>query len=302
MIHNNGDASHPNPKNYALGIGCMLLSSIFLALISACAKLATQSLKVEVVAFYQFALATIIVIPFVFRKGLLLVKTEHPYVHLVRIVSGFFFFFLLYVSLSSILLIDAIVLTNTAPLFVPIVISIWFKQRLNTGILCALFIGFLGIIMILHPGEKGFLKWGAIFGLLSGISGAIGLVAIRKLILTDKADTIMFYYFLCCSIFLVPIIFLFYKWEWPQRNEWWPILGMGAFLPVMQYFQAKANFFAPATRVAPFFYASIIFSGLFGWWIWDEVPSWLSVVGTLFVVMGAIISIFIGRPPTVSKK
>lgn len=293
--------THPTPKHYALGVLLMILSSVFFAFSGAFAKIAGAKLNIEVVTFYQFVMATLIMAPFVLRQGFQLLKTKHPYLHLIRDASGFCFFYFLYLSLSSLLLVDAIVLSNTAPLLVPLVILIWFRIRLHFGLWISLLIGFIGIVVILHPGGKDFLKPGSLLALFSGCAGGVGLVAIRRLVQTDKTETINFYYFLFSSIILIPIISIFYKWQWPQRNEWWPILGMGVCMPVMQYLQAKSSYFAPASRVAPFFYASIVFSGLLGWWFWEEIPSKLSLIGIALVVAGALLSVFIGKPPSIPK-
>lgn len=292
---------HPSPKEYALGIGCMLLASFSIAVIGAFAKLATKTLSVEIAAFYQFVIATLILAPFIFQKGTALLKTKHPYLHFIRDFSGFLLFFFLYLSLSSISLVDAIVLNSTAPLFVPLVIWVWFRRHLHWGLWIALLIGFIGVILILRPEGEGFLKLGAILALLSGLMGGIALVAIRRMIHSDKVITINFYYFLFCTILFALVISIFYKWSWPTATDWWPILGMGVFLPIMQYFLAKSTHFAPAARVVPFFYCSIIFSGLLGWWLWSEIPSWLSIIGTILVVVGAILSLFIKNPHPVKK-
>jgi len=279
----------------------MILGSFFLALNGTFAKISTENLSAVVVAFYQFAIATLFIAPFVFRKGLTLLKTKHPYLHLIRDISGLFAFYFLYLSLSSIPLIDAIVLNNTTPLFVPIVIWVWFRKHLHFGLWIALLIGFIGIFLILHPEGKGFIKPGAILALLSGVGGAITLVTMRRMIISDKAETITFYYFLFCIVGFAVIISVFYKWAWPTKEQWWPILGMAISLPLMQYFLALSTHYVTASRVVPFLYTSIIFSGLFGWWIWKEVPTKLSIIGIALVIGGALLSLFMGKPPPVPK-
>lgn len=287
---------HPGTKAYALGIGCILLSGLFLAIIGAFAKLISARLSVECVAFYQFVIATLLVAPFIFQKKL--VKTKHPYLHLIRDIAGFFTFYLLYLSLSSITLIDAIVLNTTAPLFVPLVIWAWFRRPIHLGLSIALIIGFIGVVLILHPEGKDFLKAGAILALLSGLFGAIGFVTIRKMILSEKPITISFYYFAVCTVLFAILISLFYTWQWPIGNEWWAIIGMGVALPLMQHFLAKSTHYVPAARVIPYFYSTIIFSGLLGWWLWQEIPSWLSIIGMVLVVIGAVLSVFMGKKRT----
>ncbi len=274
----------------------MLIGSFFLALNGTFAKISTEQLSAPVTAFYQFVLGTLFISPFVFRKGLSLLKTNHPYLHLTRDISGLFAFYFLYLSLKTIPLIDAIVLNNTTPLFVPLVIWVWFKKHLHWTLWIALFIGFVGIFLILRPEEAGFVKPGALLALLSGVGGAITLVTMRRMIVSDKAETITFYYFVFCIFGFALIISLFYAWAWPLKHQWWPIVGMAISLPLMQYFIALSTHYASAPRVVPFLYVSIVFSGLFGWWLWKETPSWFSLLGTLLVIGGAILSLFVGRP------
>jgi drug/metabolite transporter (DMT)-like permease len=46
---------------------------------------------------------------------------------------------------------------------------------------------------------------------------------------------------------------------------------------------------APAARLGPFAFFSVVFGALLGWIFWDEVLGWPIVVGTLLVLSSAVL-------------
>jgi drug/metabolite transporter (DMT)-like permease len=62
-------------------------------------------------------------------------------------------------------------------------------------------------------------------------------------------------------------------------------MAITQFLLILAYEQASPS------RVSPFNYSVVLFSGLIGWVVWGEVPNALSLVGTVLVCAGGILSV-----------
>lgn len=288
---------HEHTKHFWIGVSLIFLACICLASLSACAKAASMTMNVEVVTFYQFFLTLLCYLPVVAHKGIRSLKTTSPWLHLLRDAMGLLTFYLFYYSLNSIPLIDATLLYNTSPLFIPIIAFIWLHVYIPPRLWVCILIGFIGIIIILHPGGGQLLKIGALLALLSGIASAVANVTVRKLTLTESLESILFYYFLFCSIVLALILSFFNLWAWPVGVEWGYIVALTISFLFFQYFVAKAYKFVLPSRVAPFRFFAVIFAGLIGWWIWNEIPSWLTLLGIILVIIGAVLSITVRHTP-----
>ncbi|MBM7092956.1 EamA family transporter, partial [Streptomyces sp. S12] len=52
-------------------------------------------------------------------------------------------------------LLQAVLLYNTGPLFIPLVAWLWLGERLRPATLAGLALGFLGVLAVLQPGTRG---------------------------------------------------------------------------------------------------------------------------------------------------
>ena len=87
------------------------------------------------------------------------------------------------------------------------------------------------------------------------------------------------------------------SWRTPQGQEWWLLLAIGAFGSVGQLLLTAAYAHAPAARVGPFIYSSVVFAGLLEWALWKSVPDALSFAGMIVVAVAGIIALRIGADP-----
>ncbi|MDS1002551.1 EamA family transporter [Clostridium sporogenes] len=63
----------------------------------------------------------------------------------------------------------------------------------------------------------------------------------------------------------------------------------GIFAAIAQYSLTYAYKYAPASEVAIYNYTNIVFSSIIGFFIWMEVPDYLSILGGLIIIIMAII-------------
>ncbi len=290
---------HPKPICFAIGVGCIALRSLLLALMGVIGKIAIETLSVNLVTFYQYLFAFVLISPFALRRGFHLIKTPHPFLQFLRAVLGFLTFYLFYFSLRSTPLVNVMVLLNAAPLYIPLVIWIFFRRKVNKTLALALVVGFIGIILILHPAGGDFLQLSALPALISGITASMMLVLVRRLGKTHSFETTLFYYFAISTVLIGIILTVTGGWVLPQGMQWLLLAAMGLCLALQQLFIVTAVAYAPVSKLSPFLYLAILFAGIFGWVLWDEVPDALAWFGMFLVVGGAISSVVLGKPPSV---
>lgn len=282
------EPSSPSTGHLELGILFTILAFLSVAIMSAFGKAAAPSVSSGVLVFFQNSISLVLLLPWVLRGGSAGLKTGHLGLHVVRGGAGMLSQYFMFVALNFIPLVDAVLLVNAAPLFIPLITWIWLKQTVSGKMWMSLIIGFAGIVMILQPGASVF-SWATPLAIVAGVFSAIALVTVGRLNLTEPSARILFYYFLISSILTTPLVII--KWSPPEPSAWLYLIGIGVTMAVAQFLLILAYEYASPSRVAPFNYSVVIFSGLIGWAVWNEVPNGLSLVGTLLVCAGGILSV-----------
>lgn len=276
-------------------VGSLLIVVAFLcvAVMSAFGK-AAAGVPTAVVVLFQNGISLLLLLPLVLRHGISELRTTRLPLHVVRAISGLLSQALFFLAVKKMALVDAVLLVNAAPLFIPFVALVWMKTRITSIVTAGLAIGFFGVLLILRPSSALLTNPAALLAVCAALCSAIALVSVNRLSSTDKPDTILFFYFLISTIAAFP--FAMDGWQMPARTEWRYLAGIGVFMALAQLLIILAYQRATAERLAPFNYSVVVFSGLIGWLVWGNVPGPLAVTGILLVCAGGTISIVFGGP------
>jgi drug/metabolite transporter (DMT)-like permease len=284
---------HPIEKpNLVKGAIICLLGYFCIALMGACAKLVPTTIPVLIIVFFQNFVCLLLTLPQVMTGGIKTLKTHHPYLHLTRDIAGLLSFFALFFSIRYIPLVDGMLLQNAAPLWIPFVVWAWLKTKVPSHVWWGIIIGLIGITLIIKPGTE-VLKPAIFIGLVSGMLLAVSLIAIRRLTLTEPTYRILFYYFLIASLVSFP--FALINWVELTLKEFLLLLSVGIFMFLGQVLITYSFKHAKASTLSPISYSTIIFSGIFGWLLWNDIPDWISLLGMILVIFGGIMTIILER-------
>ncbi len=256
-------------------------------------KLST-SVSVATLIFSRFALGVPIILWVIYQKKLPITWEKVPK-NLIRSLGSIIALYAYFYSIQMLPIVNAITLTNTAPLFLPFIALIWLKLIVSKQRFLAVAVGFVGIIILLHP-TSSFVEIGSLLGLASGLFGAIALMSIRQLSKTESTEMILAYYFLIGTV--LSFFPIFFDWK-PISDplQWLYLFLTGFFALIYQYAITKSYTHAPATKVSTMNYLSVVFGGLLGWWVFGEVPDYWVLAGTLLIISGALIALFDRTPP-----
>jgi drug/metabolite transporter (DMT)-like permease len=148
--------------------------------------------------------------------------------------------------------------------------------------------GFVGILIIVHPGTEAF-RPAALLSIGGAFFSAFYFLLTRKLAGVDSTSTQQFYGNVIATLILAP--FALAHWVWPTRPIDWVVF---AFIGVVGYvghqFSTIAHRFAPASTLAPFAYLQIIFMALSSWLIFRQLPDiWLYLGAPIVIASGLYI-------------
>lgn len=245
----------------------------------------TSALWVNFIAYFT---GLILISLTLFNKGFSFLKTSHFSFHFGRAFFGVLASFLYIFSLNYIPLLNATLLFNTTPIFIPLFAMLFLSIKIQWTTWISIFVGFLGIMFIIHPTEGIFQHPGDLIGLMAGISLALAYTFIKLLTPYDPNIRIVFYFFFLATLLQIP--FLFIVGDPPHSKEIAYAMLAGVALLLAQWFIVEAYSNAEASKVGVFQYTTIVWVGVIDWLLWGIIPGISEIVGAILVIAaGAII-------------
>jgi drug/metabolite transporter (DMT)-like permease len=271
----------------------LLCSSLLFAAAGAVVKLVSPFAANEMVVFFRSFFGLIALSPWLAYRGIDALKTRYPRRQVTRALAGLAAMYCFFYAIAHLPLGEAMLLNYSSPLFIPFIAWLWIGEPIPEGIGWAVGVGFVGICLILKPGI-GFFSPAAVVGLFSGVLTATAMVAIRGLAREEPTLRIVFYFAAVCSAASAPA--LLWSWRTPTRTAWLLLAAVGGLATSGQLLLTRAYALAPAARIGPFTYATVVFAALFGWLLWGEMPGWFSIVGSILVFAAGILTIRVRGP------
>ena len=275
-----------NTQNLLKGSLLALLAFFAMAVFGILTNQAYQSGGAIWVSFLTYATATVGITGFILPYGFSFLKPQKTSYLIGRAVFGTAASFLYMLSLHYIPIVNATLLFNTAPIFIPLLMVLWLKKTISRKVWGAVFLGFIGIAVIIKPGLSLFTDPGNLLGLLSGASLAVAYLLIKLLTATDPGYRIIFYYFALGTLLQVPL--LFFAGSFPDSHSLMYACLSGAALLAAQFALVKAYTYAEAYQVGIYQYCTVVFVGLIEWLVWGHTPGLADLLGMILVALAGI--------------
>jgi len=283
------DAGH----NRGRGIALIVTGFFWAAVMGAVTKSLHHVLPL-LTLFFQYAIAFLCFVPSGVRMGPAALRTQRAGLQIFRSLAGSACQLLFFFSLGSLPLLDASLLSNSAPLFIPLVVWLWFRKPVSRTVWVSLLIGLAGVVLTIHPGPQLLRNPAALLALASGVLSAIALVATNRLAETDPPSRTLLWNFGVSTVLLTPVAIV--VWTPPSARAWLMLLSVGVLYALTQWFIILAYRYAGAAELSPFNYSVVVFSGILGWMFFANVPGLSAVAGTVLISAGGILSIRTGHP------
>lgn len=278
--------------------GSLLLVAAFLAntLQSAFSRAVGSGMDALAFTWLTFLLALILLVPvLVARRGRDLPSTA-LHLHLLRGGTGMGGFLLFMTAAKLVNLVNANVLLNTTPLFIPLLAWLVLKQRIPRNLWIALAVGFAGMVIVVKPNASILDQPGDLLGLAAGLVCAVEFLTVKGLNRTESPLT-QLWYFLTIGTGISSIAMVGHV-QAISLGQGLLVLASAACLLSFQFLLIKAYGFADPSSIGAFQYSSVIFAGLIGWIWFQQIPTVSVVVGTLFICLGGVLSIVRQAPTT----
>lgn len=210
-----------------------------------------------------------------------LLKTNRLFLQIGRALLAFAAGVLTVISLKYISLAETTAILFTYPLMVIILSIPVFGEQIDLKMLMTVAVGFLGIVIIVNPDNKG-INLTIIFPIIAAFFSAIFQITTKILTESESSkSTLMYTGIVGIIITSIPMPMV---WRTPQLLDWILMVGLGLCYCFAIYCWIRALEISTASILSPFIYSKIVAATVFGFLIFDEIPSLQTVVGAILIV------------------
>ncbi len=259
-------------------IGLLLVALLCFTGIDTSAKwLVLHGLPATEVAFVRYAVHLAIVCVIGLASAERLWRTTNLGAVSIRAIALLGSTLLNFAALSFLPLTMTAAIMFSAPLWICLLSIPLLGESVGPRRWAALFVGFCGILIVARP-WSGHLHPAIFLSVAAALCGALYSILTRMLAGRDSTNTQQFYAGLVATCGVAP--FAFGDWTWPHEPaSWFALAVIGVFGWTGHQLITIAHRFAPASTLAPFNYAQIVYMTASSWLIFAQPPDGWVLLG-----------------------
>ena len=249
-------------------------------------KLLSEDMNIFSILFYRGFFGFVLSLFFFIKIDFKELKTKKIHIHLIRSIINALALYFWFTSLTLSSLADVSAIGNSAPIFATFLATLFMKEKVVLSRIVAIFLGFIGVIIILDPSFNDIEK-GHYYALMSAILWGFLVIYLKSLSKTENYFSVIFYFQLFLFVFFGTVFFSYIVI--PNTFNFVLILLLALFGNISQisYFQALK--YKDISFISPFEYLRFIFITIFGILFFSEFPEISTYIGSLIIFVGILI-------------
>ncbi len=301
--------------NPAAGIGFILVGMVAISINDMLIKMLSGGYPLHQMVFTRSAIGIVFSLMLVqLEGGWGILRTKTPGLHVLRgimiVIANLTFF----AALAVLPLAEATAVFFVAPLMITLLSIPVLGEKIGPLRISAVAVGFFGVIIMTRPWQTGdartvsFLIY--LLPVVAAFTYAVNQVLTRKLGATSKASALAVYVQVIMIAVSIgfwavagdgrfaegseseSIIFLLRAWVMPKGWDVYLFAGLGLNSAIIGYVLAQAYRLTDAATIAPFEYVGLPLAIFWGWAIWGEWPSDMTLIG-IALILGAGLFVFL---------
>ena len=272
-------------SNYFIVVALTLIGTLTAALMASAVKYLSTDLNPFTICFFRCLIGLIIVLPFIIKNKFKAIKSNNIKLQFYRSFINVISMITWFSAIGIMHLEKATALGFTTPLFTTILAVIILREVIRAHSITALFIGFLGVLIIIRPGYLP-IESGTLLMLIASFSFSIVLIMVKKLSDIDSSLTIIFYHLL----FMTPLTFIIaiFFWEGINFSQFFIFVLMGSAGLISHWCLAQAFKLSDTTFIMPFQFTKLIWASFIGYVIFAESPDKWTWFGGIVIFASVI--------------
>ena len=229
-------------------------------------------------------------------------KTNRPFLHFKRCVSGLVAIVAIFIALRKLPLATVVSITFAAPIFTTIMSILFLNEKVGLYRWLAVLVGFIGILIISEPGFSSF-NFYYIYPIIFCLGLSYVAIAIKQLSSTEPVWLIGLYF--SFSIMIMSFFTLPQGWIMPNLKDLFLLCMVGILGGLANLWLTQSYKFAEVSLVTPLKYLALLFAIFFGYIFWDETPTTKTLLGAALVIISSIIifrrEIYLKKPVSIPR-
>ena len=213
-------------------------------------------------------------------------QTKRPGLHSLRCIAGLIAIVAIFIALRKLPLATVVSISFAAPIFTTIFSIFLLSERVGVYRWLAVLVGFIGILIITEPGISE-LNIYYIFPIIFCLGLSYVAITLRQLSTSEPVWLISLFFSI--AITLLSFLTIPFGWVMPSFNHFILLSLIGIFGGVSNLWLSQSYKYSEVSLVTPLKYLTLIFAIIFGYFIWDEIPTIKTLVGALLVIISTLI-------------
>jgi drug/metabolite transporter (DMT)-like permease len=273
------------------GLRYAAIGALSFSVMSACAKFAGTGLPSQEIVFFRAVIVTGLTYAALRKRNLDPWGPDRALL-LVRGLLG-------YAALSCFLwavirlpLADTTVIHFTNPVWTALLAALFLGEVVRGREMFLALTALGGVVLVARPGflfgvASGLEPWAVAAALAGAVLSAGAYVAARRLTRNHDPLVIVFAFAFVSLLGSAPPTFS--DFIWPKGLAWLALLGVGLGAQGGQIYVTKALQLEQAGRVMAVGYLQIVFAGLWGWALFQDVPDGWTFLGAAIIILSTFL-------------
>ena len=194
--------------------------------------------------------------------------------------SGFFILSFSYLGLA-----DVHSIASLTPVIVVALSAIFLKEYVSLKTWIAIFVGFIGVLIIMRPGLSLF-DPKSIIPLIAAFFLSLYQIITRKVSSYDSTETSLFY--TSITGIIIMSFFAYIYWQNLTLISYFLFACIGVFFSLAIYFQIIALSKARASIIQPLHYTLIFWAIILGYIFYEDFPDIPTLIGAIIITLSGI--------------
>ena len=213
-------------------------------------------------------------------------QTKRPGLHSLRCIAGLIAIVAIFIALRKLPLATVVSISFAAPIFTTIFSIFLLKEKVGVYRWLAVLVGFIGILIITEPGISE-LNIYYIFPIIFCLGLSYVAITLRQLSSTEPVWLISLFFSI--AITLLSLITVPFGWVMPSIAHFLILSLIGIFGGVSNLWLSQSYKYSEVSLVTPLKYLTLVFAIIFGYFIWDEIPTIKTLIGAFLVIISTLI-------------
>lgn len=269
----------------------IILSALCFTGMNSCVRLSGDLPSVQKSFFRNFMAAIFAAVMLVKAHAPLKIQKGCGAAMVMRAVCGTVGVLCNFYAVDHLALSDASMLNKLSPFFAVVFSLLILKEKISLPQAAAIAAAFIGSLFIIRPTFSNMELVPSLIGFAGGMGAGAAYTFVRYMKQRGENSALIVFFFSMFSC-AVTLPFMLIGFQPMSAKQLFILLLAGLFAAGGQFAITAAYARSPAREVSVYDYSQVIFSAVTGYFLFEQVPVPLSILGYVIIISAAILTFF----------